>query len=184
MALRPRRTAPGFRPPPPPGEELAAGLRAIDDFGRWVENADAKAALIAATLGSLVAGLLSQTESVRATWRYARSGTETPAILLCLLLTLVVVALTELARAVLPNLIPSGNTRFAFPWVATHDLGLVTAPTAAASAELDAWRHAQLLARTAQSKLLHLRRALCVTGAAAALFLTWFILLTWLATST
>ncbi|UGQ13549.1 hypothetical protein LO772_08065 [Yinghuangia sp. ASG 101] len=159
--------------PFPSEHGTTAGLRAIDDFGRWVENADAKAAVVTAALGSLGAGLISQARLIQHTWHLAGEGTETPAGLLGALLLLMTVALVELGWTVLPSLVPSGENRHSFPWVAANDLDTVTA--AHPDSERDAWRHAQLLADIACTKLRHLRRAICATGLAATIFLTWFL---------
>ncbi|MGW0661960.1 hypothetical protein [Streptodolium elevatio] len=153
--------------------ELASALHAVDDFSRWIENADAKAAHLAAILGTLAAGLLSQSARVSATWHYAATGNPTPAILLALVLILLSASMIEVTLALLPNTTPSGPTRLSFPWVAEQSAyvagrGIQTR---------EAWSHAQLLARRARTKLLHVRRGVGAVAASAVLFITWWVVI-------
>ncbi|WP_436775765.1 hypothetical protein [Yinghuangia sp. YIM S09857] len=167
MAVRRHRIAPRR------DRELASALHAIDDFSRWIENADTKAAHLVAILGTLAAGLLSQSARVSATWRYASTGNPTPAILLAFVLVLLSAALIEVALALLPHTTPSGPTRLAFPWMAerTNDVAGRAIQTR------EAWSHAQFLARRARTKLRHVRRAVHAVAVSSVLFITWWVVI-------
>ncbi|MDI2132553.1 hypothetical protein [Yinghuangia seranimata] len=167
MAVRRHRIAPRRDP------ELAAALHAIDDFSRWIENADTKAAHLVAILGTLAAGLLSQSARVSATWHYAAVGNPTPAVLLTIVLILLSAALIEVALALLPNTTPSGPTRLAFPWMAQQsgDMAGSTIQTR------EAWSHAQFISRRARAKLGHVRRAVGATAASSVLFIAWWVVI-------
>ncbi len=152
-------------------ERHAAALRAIADFGFWIQNADTKAGLLGVVLGALVAALVSQGDLIREV--AARPGTRAwPAwvLLACHLLTLAG-AFAELVRSQLPRLRPSGESAYAFPWVAVQDLDTLLKPGRAAGRH--AWRHARLLARIAREKFRCIRRALWWTAAAVPLFVAW-----------
>ncbi len=153
-------------------EQHARALRAIADFGFWIQNADTKAGLLGVLLGALVAALISQAGLVQqvATRAGARAWPAW-ALLACHLVALGG-AFAELVRSQLPRLRPSGESAYAFPWVAGQDLDTLTAAGRAATGR-SAWQHARLLARIASEKFRYLRRALWWTAAALPLFVAW-----------
>ncbi|WP_405764372.1 hypothetical protein [Streptomyces sp. NBC_01538] len=169
----PHATAPPT--PPPHDHELTQALRAIEDIGRWAVAIDTKSTLVAAMASTVVVGLLSQADLIHYTWDRSVLGAPLPASLLAASLAALAAALTELAAAIFPRLDAFTQSRFSYPWLAVNDLDTAATPPHAPSR--DAWQHARLLARLNVRKLRHLRWAICMTTAAAVLFIAWFIAL-------
>jgi hypothetical protein len=155
-------------------QELALALHAIANAGQWIQNADAKAALLAAVLGTGVAGLASKTHALEAVWSLPEWKAAALTGLVASVIGALGMALAEVGRSQLPTLRPSGPHRFSFPWLAAASPEEVQRAVNR-DHHRDAWEHARALAGIATAKYQHIRRAVQWTGAAAILFTVWHI---------
>lgn len=158
-----------------PHDELAVALHTIDDFGRSIQIADAKAGMLTAALGLVTGGAASNLGGADAgPLLAAPSHAGVPFVAFWVFLVSLLVAGVALGMTQLPRLNATVEAcRLAFPSAARWGCR----PTAPTVVELrdEAWRQAEILASIAMRKFHHLRIALLATGVCILAFLCWLI---------
>jgi hypothetical protein len=166
------------RSPQPPalprGNEDA--FLALSTIGPWVNNADTKIGLLATALTVLTCGAVRQRPRVEALVDggvHLRGGLALAALVVCVIA--VVVAGACLYRALRPRLTTDDPSRFAFPHLATADLGTL-ADMDPATVRKEAWIQAQTLAQIVNAKYECFRSALRAGLVAGVAFVAWLVL--------
>ena len=164
-------------------DELAVALHTIDDFGRSIQGADAKAGVLTAVLGLVVGSLVNEATGNRAALFRASYALRVPGAAFVVFLVSLAVAGVALGMTQVPRLMTTtGSCRLAFPAAAhrgprpPHALHQVPR-TRSSVVDLhdEAWRQAEVLATIAMRKFRHLRIALPSTGLCVAAFVCWLI---------
>jgi hypothetical protein len=160
-------------------DDLTLALHAVLDFGRWIRNADGKAALLAGVHGFILTGALSQAMQIRATLRGEGNLANAAFVVFAILAAAVLVSLGYLLATQLPRLSPpQGGSRLAFPTAAVLAHRTLASRTTVADRRDEAWREAASLARIALAKYRLLRRAMLAGFVAVLAFVTWSFLAT------
>lgn len=153
-----------------PHDELAVALRTIDDFGRSIQSADAKAGVLAAVLGLVVGSLANDSAVQHAAWVSTANVSALPGIAFVVFVASLVVAGVLLGLTQVPRLTTPGPAcRLSLPSAARVGCRR-TRPTATGLRD-EAWHQAEVLAAIALRKFQYLRIALIMTGVCVASFL-------------
>jgi hypothetical protein len=175
-------------------DELAVALHTIDDFGRSIQSADAKAGALAAVLGLLIGSLVNDASGSPRTLLVAEHATGVPGMLFGGFLVSLLAAGVSLGLTQVPRLATGRRTcRLSFPSVAGSGVGSVAGsggrPTGGAGTvggpdggdvTDDAWHQAGVLAAIAMTKFRYLRIALVTTGTCVITFVSWLVTVTML----
>ncbi|MCH5677356.1 hypothetical protein [Streptomyces gilvus] len=161
------------------GDEFEPGADAtlaIDQVSAWIISADTKAGLLAASLGVLVAGLLTQASALRG---MAPPHTVRQALILLLAHLTVISTMVSawfVLRTLAPRTVTSTPTRYGWPSLARTQ-GPVTPAAEPGRARAEAWQHAVDLAAVAELKFASFRRALSwAVGAGGGLVALLFVI--------
>jgi hypothetical protein len=163
------------QPPAPKGNEDA--FLALSTIGPWVNNADTKIGLLATALTILTCGAVRQGARVEAlvdAGFHIRGGLALAALVVCVVA--IVVAASYLCRALRPRLTNGAPSRFAFPHLATADLGTLV-DMDPAGVRKEAWIQAQTLSQIVNAKYECFRSALGAGLVAGTAFVVWLVLI-------
>ncbi|MFE3646110.1 hypothetical protein ACFXOM_34910 [Streptomyces sp. NPDC059169] len=163
-------------------EPGADATLAINQVSAWIVSADTKAGLLAASMGVLVAGLLSQADTLRS---MAPPRSVREALILGLTHVVVlsmVVSVWFVLRTLAPRSVTSAPTRYGWPTLVrksgTGDV--VVEPSAdPGQARAEAWQHAVDLAVVAELKFAAFRRALTWAVAAGGGLASLLLVIVW-----
>jgi hypothetical protein len=153
--------------------ELSTALNCVREFGRWIRNADAKAAALAALHGVLLPVLTNGIPKGRipltAWWACGPlmlSAAASVGTLICLIGT-------QLPRTRVST--GAAASRLAFPAVARMRPAELLRPASSRLLRAHAWHQAAALAEIAARKFRWLRRATFTTALTVAAFLVWIL---------
>jgi len=151
---------------------------AINQVSGWIAAADTKAGLLAASLGVLVAGLLTQVGPLR-TMAPPHTVRETLILVLAhLVMVSVAVSGWFILRTLAPKSTTSRPTRYGWPTLARR-IGAPEPDGDNGRARAEAWQHAVDLAVIAERKFVAFRAALAWATSAGGTLLTLLIVTLW-----
>jgi hypothetical protein len=159
--------------PPGPPPKYDDALAALTGVGSYVNNADTKIGVLVGALVLLTAAVVHHRPRVAALIHAgpgARGGTALVLFWICC--ATLVVAGWHLFWAVRPRLTNGEPSRFAFPHLATADLGRLTAHDPVAIRG-EAWIQAQTLSKIVLDKYRGFRSALTFSTIAFVAYLGW-----------
>lgn len=157
--------------------DLQDARQSMAMFSSWVNNADTKAGLLAATVAVVLARLSQQTVAIRRVITPDEVGEWGALIVLLVLSVAVGTAFVALAHTLIPRTFDDVESRFSFPHVAatkwTHKPASPREDVAS-----EAWAQVATLARIVKSKFRFLKIATIATFVALPLFLVWSVVAT------
>ena len=146
----------------------------IGETSEWIRNADTKTGLLFAGLAILLGAVSDHAHDLRALWT-AHESRPAAIWILGAATILLAASFALLVLVLVPRTTTSGQTRYAWPWVANatptelEQMGTDTLRS-------EAWRQAHQLAKIAAFKYRYFTRAVVTSGLSVTCLLIWSVL--------